>query len=212
MLPRKMKWTQECLINEAKKYTTKSEWMRENVSSYNTALKNNVLFELCTSLMKNDVEFGKVIYTFDVCKEAYDKYESMKEIIEKEKPAYNAAIRNGWNEELSKNKEKYSQHKSTKWTFEKIKNEASKYNSIKEFANANRSAYYKAIYSKWLLHVIDHMDGGYKKWTLDKIVDVLKKYDKNEWYKIKECKAPIAYIKRHNLQDALEKKMKQRGV
>jgi hypothetical protein len=206
-LPRKVKWTDDELIDEARKYATKAEWMKNNISSYNTALKNKDIFIKCVQHMDNKVLFGKVVYTYDYCKEVYSKYDSINDILTKEKSAYNAAIRNNWHKELSVGKLKYKSNRS-KWTFEKVRNEALKYNSIKDFATGNRAAYFKAVYSKWLLQVIDHMDGGYTKWTLDKIVDVLKNHQPSNWYKIKECKAPLAYIKRHNLQNELEEKLK----
>jgi hypothetical protein len=207
-LPRKMKWVDVKLINEARKYKSKVEWMRENISSYNTALRDKELFLKCTLHMKNENTFGKTKYDYEYCKNAYAKYDNLKEIIANEKPSYNAAIRNGWHDELSKDKKKYSSHKSNKWTFEKVRKEALKYNSIKEFANNSRPAYFKAVYSKWLLEIIGHMKGGYTKWTVEKVAEVLKNYEQKNWYKIKECKAPLAYIKRHKLENELEIKLK----
>ena len=208
-LPRKIKWSNEELINEAKKHKTKVDWMRTNISSYNTALKSKDVFMKCVEHMETDFVFGEVKYTYEHCKEIYDKAETLKEIIEKHKGVYNAAIRKGWHKELSKNKKKYANHKSRKWTYEKVKNEALKYNSIKDFAKNSRPAYFKAVYSKWLMEIVGHMEGGYTKWTLEKIVDILSKYEAKEWYKIKECKAPLAFIKRHNLQDQLNEKLSE---
>lgn len=208
LLPRKMKWTDENLIEEAKKYVTKSEWMKNNISSYNVALKRKEIFKQCVEHMKSDRVFGKTIYTYDYCKEVYSKYETIKELLKNDKAVYNAAVRKGWHEHLSRGKKKYSDHNSNYWTFDKVKEEALKYNSIKDFASNSRSAYFKAVYSKWLLQLIDHMEGGYTKWTLEKICDVLKKYEPKMWYKTKECKAPLAYAKRHGIIEDVQKKLK----
>jgi hypothetical protein len=208
LLPRKIKWTEEKLIEEAKKYKNKAEWMRNNISAYNIALKNKELYKKCTEHMENKYVFGKTIYTYDYCKEVYSKYGTIKELLKNDKPVYNAAVRKGWHDHLSKGKKKYSDHSSNIWTFEKVKEEALKYKSIKEFATNSRSAYFKAVYSKWLLQLIDHMDGGYTKWTLEKIVQVLKNHDPKNWYKTKECKAPLAYAKRHGIFEEVQKKLK----
>ena len=51
------------------------------------------------------------------------------------------------------------------------------------------------------MQVIEHMEGGYTKWTTEKLVEVLSKHPKKEWTKVKECKAACVYIKRHKIED-----------
>ena len=51
------------------------------------------------------------------------------------------------------------------------------------------------------------MTGGNKKWTVEKLVEVLAKHDSKKWYKVNECKAAFAYMKRHNLTKYIMKKL-----
>jgi hypothetical protein len=146
-------------------------------------------------------------HTYENVKEVYSKYSRIKDLFDNDRKVYNAAIRNGWHKELSKNMERYVTDNST-WTFEKVKVEALRYNSIKEFKEGNRSAYFKAVYSKWLLDIIGHMTGGNTKWTIEKLVSVLKNYEINRWYKTPECKAPLAYIKRHKIEEQVLNELK----
>ena len=209
-VPHKKKWTEESLLNEAKKYNTRSEWLRKNTSSYNIALKNKELFEKCVAHMEYYGKFGEstmIKHTYELCKETYGKYDRLNDLIKNERNVYSAAIRNGWHQELSSHMTKYKGY-NVKWTFEKVKQEALKYNSIGEFKDNNRGAYFKAIYSKWLMDVIGHMTGGNRKWNVDKLVEVLKKHDSKKWYKINECKAAFAYMKRHNLTNDVLNKIK----
>jgi hypothetical protein len=88
---------------------------------------------------------------------------------------------------------------------EKVKQEALKYNSLKELSNHNHSAYCRALKNDWIKDIIGHMTGGNTKWTLDKLVDVLGDHPKNEWRKVSP--AAHKYIKRHNLEKEFMKKL-----
>jgi hypothetical protein len=213
LIPRKIKWTPELLIAEAKKYNSRSQWLKNNASSYNIANKNRELYELCVEHMGYCGKFGepKTIkkYTYEVVKEVYSKYTKINDLFNNDRKIYNAAIRNGWHKDLSKDMEKYV-GKNHVWTFEKVREEALKYNSIKEFKEGNRNAYFKAVYSKWLTDIIGHMTGGNTKWTLEKIVDKLSQYDKRVWYRDPNCRAAFYYMKRHNISDKVMKELKRK--
>jgi hypothetical protein len=211
LIPRKIKWTPELLVEEAKKYKTRSQWLKNHASSYNISIKMPEIFAKCVEHMTYHGRFGdtKTLrkYTYEDVVEIYSKYTRIKDLFDNDRKIYNAAIRNGWHKELSKDMERYVTENSI-WTFDKVKDEALKYNSIKEFKEGNRNAYFKAVYSKWLLEIIGHMTGGNTKWTLEKLVGVLKKHESSRWYKIPECKAPLAYIKRHKIEDKVLDELK----
>ena len=201
-IPRKIKWSDELLIEEAKKYKTRSQWLKKHASSYNIAVKNKELFNKCVEHMVYYGKFGDANglrkYTYEDVKSVYLKYNNIGDLFKNDRKIYSAAMRNGWHKELSKNMDRYVSVNRT-WTFDKVKEEALKYNSIKDFAKGNRPAYFKAIYSKWLLDVIGHMTGGNTKWTLEKIVEKLSQFDQKLWYKAPECRAAYYYMKRHNI-------------
>jgi hypothetical protein len=200
LIPHKKKWTKDALIEDAKKYTKISDWMNNNISAYNTALKKDFYLE-CVEHMTKGV-FGPVQkWNYDKVKEIYQKYDNVRDLRLQDTIAYNTSIRYGWHKELSKNMERGYSKANVKWTFENVSNEALKYNSIKELQIKSPSAYNTAIRKKWLLNIISHMNGGNTKWTLDKLVDVLSQHPKNKWYKTKECQAAFVYIKRHKIKD-----------
>jgi hypothetical protein len=213
LIPRKIKWSPELLVEEAKKYTSRSQWLKNNASSYNIANRNPELYEKCVEHMGSCGKFGEPNttkkYTFEVVKDTYSKYETINELFKNERNVYNAAIRNGWHKDLSKNMKKYISRKQI-WTFERVREEALKYNSIKEFKENNRNAYFKAVYSKWLSDVITHMTGGNTKWTLEKIVEKLSQHDRRSWYKDPNCRAAYYYMKRHDISDKVMNELKKK--
>jgi len=200
LIPHKKKWTKDTLIQDAKKYDKISDWMTGNISAYNTALKTEY-YEECISHMERGV-FGPVKkWDYNKIKKIYSKYNNIKDLRTNDATAYNSAIRYGYHKELAKNMERGWQRLNLKWTFENVKKEALKYNSIKELQIKSSSAYNTAIRKKWLLDIIGHMNGGNTKWTLEKLVGVLSKHPQNKWYKIKECQTAFVYIKRHKIKD-----------
>jgi hypothetical protein len=213
LIPRKIKWTPELLIGEARKYNSRSQWLKNNASSYNIANRDTELYKKCVEHMGSCGKFGEPNtvkkYTYEIVKDVYSKYNTINELFSNDRNIYNAAIRNGWHKEFSKDMQKYVTRKQV-WTYERVKEEALKYNSIKEFREKNRSAYFKAVYSKWLVDVIGHMTGGNTKWTLEKIVDRLSKHDKNSWYKDPTCRAAYYYMKRHNISDKVLGELKKK--
>lgn len=205
-IPHKKKWTKEALIVDAQKYKTISEWMYNNISAYNTALKKD-FYDECIEHMKRGFFGPYQKWNYDTIKEIYSKFTNIKELRINETAAYNTAIRNGWHKELSKDLIRGFEHAKRKWTYEAVKAEAMKYNSIKDLQKNNSSAYCTALKNKWLMDIIGHMDGGNTKWNIEKLVGVLSKYPKNQWYKYKDAQAAFTYVKRHNLTNMIEKEL-----
>jgi hypothetical protein len=212
-IPRKIKWSPELLIEEARKYNTRSQWLKNHTSSYNIAIKTREIFDRCVEHMTFHGKFGEAHgvkkYTYEDVKNVYSKYTKVKDLFNNDKKIYSAAVRNGWHKDLSKDMERYVS-KSGRWTFDRVKEEALKYKSIKDFKNNNRNAYFKAVYSKWLLDVIGHMTEGNTKWTVDKVADKLSQYDKKIWYKTPECKAAYYYMKRHDITNKVMSKLDEK--
>jgi hypothetical protein len=198
LIPRKRKWTKETILSEALRYGSRKEWMDNNISSYNVALKSGY-YDDCVKHMgprKNFVPEKK--WTFEICEEIYSKYDTLKELRESESKAVSAAYFHGWHKDLC-SKFVNSPSGKTKWTFEKVKEEALKYSSIKEMSEKNPTIYVKSLKNNWLELIIGHMNKGYKKWTIEKLMEEVSKYPKNQLYK----KSPAAhrYIKRHKLEN-----------
>ena len=84
-------WTKEKCLEESKKYSSKSEWVKSSSSSYNSATINGWLDE-CSKHMANP----KLKWSEDKCLLEAKKYSNMGEWKEKSNGSYQAAMRNGW--------------------------------------------------------------------------------------------------------------------
>jgi len=198
LIPRKIKWSKESLIAESLRYSTRREWMEKNISSYNTAVKSGY-YDECIKHMGERKSFSpEKKWTYEKCKEIYLKYNNLKDLRLNERKVVSAAYLNGWHKEFCSHFIKVPNGKY-KWTYDKVKEEVLKYNSINELAKKNPTVYVKALKEKWLDSIIGHMTKGYKRWTIEKLVEEVSKYPKNQLYK--KSSAALMYIKRHKLED-----------
>jgi len=85
-------WTLERCIEEAKRFNSTKEWLKNSSGSYSAA-KTNGWYEECKIHMKF---IYKHKWTFENCVKQALKYNSIKEWIKNSKPSYQAAWRNNW--------------------------------------------------------------------------------------------------------------------
>lgn len=90
-----LKWNKNACINEAKKYTKISDYQKKSKSSYNTALKNGWIDEVCSHMRRCKSKNG---YWNDkeICKKEALKYNSISELHKNCWSAYNYSKINGW--------------------------------------------------------------------------------------------------------------------
>lgn len=84
------KWNKETCYEEAKRYKTRNEFRKGNVSAYLMALKNGWL---------DDYVWFKVLrkkWNYNTCYEEAMKYKTRSEFQKGSVGAYNAALKNGW--------------------------------------------------------------------------------------------------------------------
>lgn len=202
VLPRKRKWSVEKLKEEALKYSTRGEFMKANISAYNTALNSGHYDEIISHMGDPNKFQQKIKWTYENVRDLYLKCKTLKELrVNHGQKVITVAKKNGWHDELSKHFMK-EQHPNLYWTFEKVKKEAEKYKTRKEFGKNNPSAYQRAIAMEWMDAISSHMIKGYTKWTKEKMMEIIS--DCKTMKDIKE-KSPslYVYIKRHNLQENL---------
>lgn len=87
------KWTEERVFEEARKYTTRTEFMNGCGSAYNVACKNNLINKMDW--------FEEIIkpcnyWTYERCYEEAKKYNSIAELRKYNKVVYNKVWKNGW--------------------------------------------------------------------------------------------------------------------
>jgi hypothetical protein len=138
-------WTvKENVINESKKYSTRTEFKKNSGNAYNWAVKNKWINEmpwLDESLDKHPKGYWKI--RENMMKEAR-KYSTKKEFQKKNITAFLAAYRYAYIDEMDWLVVQ-KQHKKGYWTYENIEREALKYNTKTDFYNGNQTAYRAAL-------------------------------------------------------------------
>jgi len=148
---KKIKWNKELVQQEALKYKTRGEFMRNSPSPYAYALSNNLIDIVCshmTLLRKNK-------RTIEEIKEIALKYNIKKNFQKNENGAYLYASRRGWLDYVCAHMEK--QNKYWKNRKDEVHQEALKYNYRGEFCLKSEYYYEIARRHKWLDDVCSHM-------------------------------------------------------
>lgn len=133
------KWDQRTVSQEASKYSSKSEFQKNNQSAYLVALRLGLLDKLFP-----DTEPQKRWDEESISREAA-KYSSRSEFADNSQGAYTAAKRLGILTKLFPNI--LSGGGPRKWDEETISREAAKYSSRSEFQKNNVNAYHAALRS-----------------------------------------------------------------
>lgn len=114
------------------------------------------------------------------------KYKNRQAFMRGSASSYQIASRHGWLNDICSHMEEILKPKGY-WTLQSCKKEALKYNSKMEFKASNSSAYSIATKNKWLDEICSHMIQNSKPdgyWTLEKCIEVAKKYEfRNEFRK-----------------------------
>lgn len=98
---RPLKWHKEACQNDAKRFSSRSEWQRQSNSAYNSAKNNKWLDECCAhmALQKRGSTVSKPIsqyWDLDSCMKEAKKYTSISEWDKQSGASYKAALRNNW--------------------------------------------------------------------------------------------------------------------
>lgn len=193
------KWTYETCYEEAKKYTTLSEFYHNANSCYEIARRSGWLkdFTWLDGIKK---------WTRETCYEEAKKYTTKSEFREKSPGAYGKAYRSGWLKDYT------WLDRKRKWTRETCYAEAKKYKTTRDFWRQSPVAYVTAKKNGWLkdydwLTVTkqgqsslsfssDFMkkeaDTPIKKWTKEECYQEAKKYRTKSSF---ARKSPRAYSK-----------------
>lgn len=116
-------------------------------------------------------------WTLEMCRQEALKY-TYRTAFQKNSPAYKAAYKYGWLDDICGHMTKPKPHNHT-WTFEACEKEAKKYTLKKDFQNNSNTAYQAAWKNKWLEKISSHMEGSkkpHKYWTKEKCAIEALKY------------------------------------
>jgi len=147
----KFKWSKKMCIKEAKKYKTRTEWVKNSSGSY-TAARNNNWVEICSKHMIITVK-SKNYWTLNKVKQEAKKFKTIKEWIIGNHASHGAAKRHNWFDECIK----HMINPKIKWTRAACIKEAKKYKIRTEWANISGSSYNSARKNKWLDECCEHM-------------------------------------------------------
>jgi len=148
------KWTIKAVIKDAKKYKSKSEWIRNSNSAYNAA-KLQDCFEKATSHMKKP-DMTQLWTKKAVIKNA-KKFKSINEWTKKFGGAVNAARDKGWIKEATAHMIRPTGTGLRIWTKEKIIQDAKKYKHRVRWGKKIGGAYAAAIRMGILRQATKHM-------------------------------------------------------
>lgn len=130
------KWTYETVIDEAKKYNSRTEWARNSSASYHLALMNGWVEEM-TKHMK-PVNYTR--WNSDTVRSIAQKYDKKWDFQKYDGAAYQWAARNKILDDIT------SHMKTRKiWTDDEIINLANQYPNRAKFQKAHQTAYKYAV-------------------------------------------------------------------
>lgn len=138
------KWTYDTCAEEAKKYSTRTDFYNGNRSAYHYAWKNGYLDDF-TWFVSPQKPHG--YWDYDTCYEEAKKYSYKAEFKNNCGRAYHVANKNGWLKDYTW---MHKPDSTKKWTYEACYEEAKKYKSKSEFLYGASGAYGSAIKNGWL--------------------------------------------------------------
>ena len=130
-----LKWNKEECRKVANKYLTRFDFQQNNHSAYNSAIKNNWLYEICSHMIIKHKKWTK-----DECKLEALKYNSRGEYAKKDHNSWDIARKNNWLNEICSHMIELKKPKNY-WNIEKCIIEAKKYNKSNELKKNNASVY-----------------------------------------------------------------------
>jgi predicted GIY-YIG superfamily endonuclease len=140
-------------------------------------VKNIVLNKFVSFLYFCSMNQYSKIWTLELCREEALKY-TYRTAFHKNSPAYKAAYKKGWLDEICGHMVKPKPH-NLKWTFEACEQEAKKYKFKKDFHANSSIAFQIASKNKWLKQICSHMTEikkPHKYWTKEKCLEEALKY------------------------------------
>ena len=146
----KVSWTKEGIQEEAKRFSTRSEFARGNRSAYKKAHREGWLDEICISMVSPSKPKG--YWTKERVFEMAKNHTTKADFLKNAPIAYRVALSHGWIEELRslfEGKQPY--------TREECQQEASKYNSREDFMKKSPLYYNCAKNYRILTEICSHM-------------------------------------------------------
>lgn len=204
-------WTFEKCFEEALKYTTKIDFIKNSNNVYKIAWRNDWLKDITSHMVELQKPIGYWNNKENCINEAL-KYETRSEFRKHSSGTYSAVLLNNWLEDVCKHMI-YKQKPHNYWTFERCKELVNNYKTISEVKIKNNGAYKAILRNGWDEELFLNMSivgSKYKRLIYafeftDKSVYIGLTYDSEERYRghfINEHKnksTPFKYFEKTNL-------------
>jgi hypothetical protein len=176
-----IKWTDEALLEAAKKYGSVKEFRVGNNPAYVSAYRSGRLAMACAHM-----SVSRKLWTLEELKTEAMKYKRRKDFSDANYSAYQFAYRRGLTDEICA----HMDAPPKEWTQETLLEEAKKYKTRLAFQNGNPSAYMGALRRGILNDVCSHMSKRYTYWTNEMLAARAKQYSHRGDFATAE---PVAY-------------------
>lgn len=182
------KWTKKACFEEAKKYSTRNAFKRNNGSAYSAALKRGWLKDY---VWFEELKTPETYWTYERCYEIAKQCKTKKEFYSEHERAYRVAYKNGWGKDYTWF---ITPIHKVKWTYEKCMEKAKTCKSKVEFEKKFPSAMNVARKNGWLKNYIwfERPIAYNLKWTYESCKIEASKYtSRGEFSKVSKG----AYLK-----------------
>jgi hypothetical protein len=141
-------WTEEAVCEDAKKYTSKSEWIKASGSAYAVAHRNGWIDRACRHMVPKLKTWDKASVIASA-----QRYPNRGQWKQAEPGGYKAAVKNGWLEDASA----HMSLRRARWTLQELREDAKQYTTRSVWKEANGGAYKAAMELGVLDEVCSHM-------------------------------------------------------
>ena len=173
--PSYIKWTYERVQKEAIKYSNKKAFVENAPGAASAAYRNGWIKNVCKHMVPTPYPRK---WTFDKVKEVALQYETRTDFANNSPAAVSAVKKSGWMNSVCQHM-RSGRSSLRYWTFDRVKEEALKFKTKKDFRNKSASAASVAQKYGWNNDVCSHMVELRKKkgyWNLETLSKEALKY------------------------------------
>lgn len=189
------KWTDETVIEESRKYTSRKDFRKNSPYAFEYARKHR-LFDMMPWIKR----LVRTEWTKEEVFEESRKYGSRVEFSKKCTRAYKISVKNGWLDDMNW---LHRPPKEIKWTKELVFKESKKYTNRNEFSRKSSRAYSISRENGWL-DEMTWLKLRRKTWTVESAKNESRKYGSRSEFKIMNRSA-FDFLYKRNLIDNISK-------
>ncbi|MFC1670113.1 hypothetical protein ACFL20_06935 [Spirochaetota bacterium] len=194
-------WTKDLCKKEAKKYNSRSEFKQKAPSAYKASNREGWLDIVCKHMKYKTAKSGS--WTKNKCFELAKKFSSRNDLRKSNPYVYGKLLENKWINSACKHMKKDTKDWGY-WTKQKCRKEAKKYKNRTEFRKKSNTAYTKCRKNGWLDEFCSHIKNKSAlpgEWTLQKCIEIAKKYKNSKEMRKHDRKAYMAAQRHGWLQE-----------